>query len=135
MGIEPQAEKKESQSAEHKDAQADDRSLKYKGYKGGSRRFTKKKSAGNKEVTISKSKFKGALDALVDYYFDTGPTQAHDFKKTHKKISTYTGSYDVNRGDESSQLDGNNAKETNQIRFRYDSRWCDNYSNHCSTRT
>jgi hypothetical protein len=27
----------------------------------------------------------------VDYYFDTGPTQAHDFKKTHKKISSYTG--------------------------------------------
>jgi hypothetical protein len=42
-------------------------------------------------VVISKSKFKGALNALVDYYFDTGPTLAHDFKKTHKKISTYTG--------------------------------------------
>jgi hypothetical protein len=40
---------------------------------------------------LSKSKLKGALDALTDYYFDTGPTQAHDFKKTHKKISTYTG--------------------------------------------
>jgi hypothetical protein len=92
MGIEPQAVKKESQPVEHKDVQADDRSSKYKGYKGGSRRFVRKKSGGSKDVTISKSKFKGALDALVDYYFDTGPTQqAHDFKKTHKKISTYTG--------------------------------------------
>jgi hypothetical protein len=90
MGIKPQAEKKESTSAENKDVQADDRGSKYKGgYKG--RRFIKKKSSGSKDVAISKSKFKGALDALVDYYFDTGPTQAHDFKKTHKKISAYTG--------------------------------------------
>jgi hypothetical protein len=90
MGMEPQAEKKESQSAENKEVQAEDRGSGYKGYRGGPKRFTKKKS-GSKEVTISKSKFKGALKALVDYYFDTGPTQAHDFKKTHKMISTYTG--------------------------------------------
>jgi hypothetical protein len=87
MGMEPQAEKKESPSVE---STTDDRGNKPKSYRGSQKRFIKKK-VGSKDVTISKSKFKGALDALEDYYFDTGPTQAHDFKKTHKKISTYTG--------------------------------------------
>jgi hypothetical protein len=90
MAIKPPAEKKDSQSTDQKEGQSEDRGSRYKGYKGGQKRFTKKKS-GTKDVTISKSKFKGALDALTDYYFDTGPTQAHDFKKTHKTISTYTG--------------------------------------------
>jgi hypothetical protein len=90
MGTEPPADKKESPSVEQKDGQTEERGSRYKGYKGGQKRFTKKKD-GNKEVTISKSKFKGALDALVDYCFDTGPTQANDFKKTHKKIPIYTG--------------------------------------------
>jgi hypothetical protein len=85
--MEPQAEKKEPPSVE---TPTEDRGSRSKGYKGGQKRFIKKKS-GSKDVTISKSKFKGAIDALLDYYFDTGPTQAHDFKKTHKKIATYVG--------------------------------------------
>jgi hypothetical protein len=84
MGMEPQAEKNEPPSSE---SATEDKT---KRYRGNQRRFIKKKTV-HKEVSISKSKFKGALDALVDNYFDTGPTQAHDFKKTHKKISIYTG--------------------------------------------
>jgi hypothetical protein len=84
MGMEPQAEKTEAPPSE---SATEDKG---KRFRGNQRRFTKKKTV-SKDVTISKTKFKGSLDALIDYYFDTGPTQAHDFKKTHKKISTYTG--------------------------------------------
>jgi hypothetical protein len=92
MGTEPPAEKKEPPAtSEQRDTQTDDRGSRSKGYRGNNRRYGKPKSTTNKETITSKSKFKGAIDALQDYYFDTGPTQAHDFKKTHKKISTYTG--------------------------------------------
>jgi hypothetical protein len=91
MGTEPPAsEKKEPPVPEQRDTQTDDRGSRSKEYRGNHRRYGKKKNH-IKEIVTSKSKFKGAIDALSDYYFDTGPTQAHDFKKTHKKISTYTG--------------------------------------------
>jgi hypothetical protein len=141
MGTEPPADKKESPSVEQNDGQTEERGSRYKGYKGGQKRFTKKK-VGNKEVTISKSKFKGALDALVDYYFDTGPTQAHDFKNTRKKISIYIYRYqvfcrsdDVNRGCEGTQLDGNDAKKTNQVRLRHISRRSKHQSDNSTSRT
>ena len=90
MGTEPPAEKKEPPAAESRETQSDNGGSRSKGYRG-NRRYGKSK-ASNKETTITtKTKFKGSIDALEDYYFDTGPTQAHDFKKTHKKISTYTG--------------------------------------------
>jgi hypothetical protein len=91
MGTEPPADKKEPPAVEQRVAQTDDQGSRTKGYKGGYKRYGKPKS-NNKDTVVSKSKFKGAIDALLrDYYFDTGPTQAHDFKKTHKKIATYTG--------------------------------------------
>jgi hypothetical protein len=91
MGTEPPAEKKEPPAAsEQRETQSDDRGSKSKGYRGNNRRYGKPKST-HRETVTNKSKFKGAIEALQDYYFDTGPTQAHDFKKTHKKISTYTG--------------------------------------------
>jgi hypothetical protein len=92
VGTEPPAEKKEPPTTtEQRENQTNDRGSRSKGYRGNHRQYGKSKSNTNKETVTSKSKFKGAIDALLDYYFDTGPTQAHDFKKTHKKISTYTG--------------------------------------------
>jgi hypothetical protein len=90
MGTEPPVDKKEPPAVEQRVAQTDDRGSRTKGYKGGYKRYGKPKS-NNKDTVVSKSKFKGTIDALQDYFFDTGPTQAHDFKKTHKKIATYTG--------------------------------------------
>jgi hypothetical protein len=89
MGTEPPAEKKEPPpTAEQRDTQAEDRGPRSKGYRGNNyRRYGKSKANSSKEMVTSKSKFKGAIDALQEYYFDTGPTKAHDFKKTHKKIS------------------------------------------------
>jgi hypothetical protein len=94
MGTEPPAEKKEPpKTTEQRENQTEDRGSRSKGYRGNNyRRYGKPKvNNNNKETVTSKSKFKGAIDALQDYYFDTGPTQAHDFKKTHKKISIYAG--------------------------------------------
>ncbi|OEU19808.1 hypothetical protein FRACYDRAFT_235871 [Fragilariopsis cylindrus CCMP1102] len=89
MGTEPPAEKKEPPTTEQS-AQSDDRSSKPKGYRG-NRRYGKAKANNNKDTITTKAKFKGAITDLEGYYFDTGPTQAHDYKKTHRKISTYTG--------------------------------------------
>jgi UDP-N-acetylmuramate-alanine ligase len=50
MGTEPPAEKKESQSVKQKDGQTDDRGSRYKGYKGGHKRFTQKKSVNSFHV-------------------------------------------------------------------------------------
>jgi hypothetical protein len=93
MGTEPPADKKEPPAAaEQRETQTEDRGSITKGYRGGYKRYgSKSKSNGNKDTIVSKKKSKGAIDALQDYFFDTGPTQAHDFKKTHRKISTYTG--------------------------------------------
>jgi hypothetical protein len=90
MGTEPPADKKEPPvAAEQRDTQTNDCGSRTKGYRGGYKRYGgKSKNNSNKETIVNKKKFKGAIDALQDYYFDTGPTQAHDFKKTHRKIST-----------------------------------------------
>ena len=86
MGTESQADKKESPAmTEQRDTQTEDCGSRSKGYRGNHRRYGKPKSS-SKETITSKSKLKGAIDAQEDYYFDTGPTQAHDFKKTHGKI-------------------------------------------------
>ena len=89
MGTEPPAEKKEPPATESRETQSDSGS-RSKGYRG-NRRYGKPKTNNNKDTVTTKAKFKGAITDLEGYYFDTGPTQAHDFKKTHKKISTYTG--------------------------------------------
>jgi hypothetical protein len=87
MGTEQPAEKKEPPANELRDTQTEDRGSRTKGYRGNHRRYGKSKNNVNKETVTSKSKFKGAINALLDYYFDTGPTQAHDFKKTHKRYT------------------------------------------------
>ena len=90
MGTEPPAEKKEPPATESRETQSDNGGSRSKGYRG-NRRYGKPKTNNNKDTVTTKAKFKGAITDLEGYYFDTGPTQAHDFKKTHKKISTYTG--------------------------------------------
>jgi hypothetical protein len=59
MGTEPPAEKKEPPAVEQRVAQTDDRGSRTKGYKGGYKRYNKPKS-NNKDIVVSKSKFKGA---------------------------------------------------------------------------
>ena len=92
MGTEPPAEKNEpTGKTEQRESSPEERSSTRKGYRGGNRRYGKSKGNNNKEPIVNKTQFKGAITDLEEYYFDTGPTQAHDFKKTHKKIATYTG--------------------------------------------
>jgi hypothetical protein len=76
MGTEPPADKKKPPAAaEQRETQTEDRGSRTKGYRGSYKRDGgKSKSNGNKEAIVSKTKFKGAINALQDYYFDTGPS-------------------------------------------------------------
>jgi hypothetical protein len=105
MGVDVQEEKKESPPQEHKDVPS---------YESGSRsrrsrhRNRKSRNRGNESSIIEKSEFKGACKELDGYYFQSGPSQANDYKKTKDQIVTYTGtkySAEVSRSiDEMSQF-------------------------------
>jgi hypothetical protein len=88
MGADVQDEKRESPPQEQKDIPS---------YESGSRnrrnqnRSRRTRNRGNKSNIIEKTEFKGACKDLEGYYFQSGPSEANDYKKTKDQIVTYTG--------------------------------------------
>jgi hypothetical protein len=89
MGGEVQEEKRESPPQEQKEVPSQESGSRFR--RGRNRGGRKSRSRGNEASVIEKSDFKGACKDLEGYYFQSGPSQANDYKKTKDHIVTYTG--------------------------------------------